>query len=167
MQITNHIRLWLFGLLLLTASGLRAAEEEEALCVILDDGTELIFTFDKNPEVTFDDENVYIQTTSSSATYLVESVQEFRFVEAPVVTNVEEGLPASSAKIHFRIMANDWVKVTGVGLTPEVSVYTAEGKSVDVPVDYSQSEINIRLGSLPRGLYIIKTNQQSFKFIRK
>ena len=64
MQITNHIRLWLFGLLLLTASGLRAAEEEEALCVILDDGTELFFTFDKNPEVTFDDENLYIQSSS-------------------------------------------------------------------------------------------------------
>lgn len=167
MQITNHIRLWLFGLLLLTASGLRAAEEEVALCVVLNDGSEVYFAFDKNPVVTFDDENVYIQATSSPATYLIEDVQELRFEKEAVVTNVEEGLPTASAKIYFRIMANDLVKVTGVGLTPDVSVYTAEGKSVEVPVDYSQSEINIRLGSLPRGLYIIKTNQQSFKFIRK
>ena len=127
----------------------------------------MYFAFDKNPVVTFDDENVYIQATSSPATYLIEDVQELRFEKEAVVTNVEEGLPTASAKIYFRIMANDLVKVTGVGLTPDVSVYTAEGKSVEVPVDYSQSEINIRLGSLPRGLYIIKTNQQSFKFIRK
>lgn len=165
MQTTN-IRLWLLSLLLLTVSGLRAAEDEVLLRVSLMDGSEVLFSLEEKPEVTFDDESVFIQSTASSATYQIDHVVEMNFVEKdPVVTKKEE-IPDVSAKILFRILG-DLVKVVGNNLSSEVSVFTADGRSVEVPVDYSNNEINVRLGSLPRGIYIIKTNQQSFKFIKK
>ena len=165
MQTTN-IRLWLLSLLLLTVSGLRAAEDEVLLRVSLMDGSEVLFSLEEKPEVTFDDESVFIQSTASSATYQIDHVVEMNFVEKdPVVTKKEE-MPDVSAKILFRILG-DLVKVVGNNLSSEVSVFTADGRSVEVPVNYSNNEINVRLGSLPRGIYIIKTNQQSFKFIRK
>ena len=165
MQTTN-IRLWLLSLLLLTVSGLRAAEDEVLLRVSLMDGSEVLFSLEEKPEVTFDDETVFIQSTASSATYQIDHVVEMNFVEKdPVVTKKEE-MPDVSAKILFRILG-DLVKVVGNNLSSEVSVFTADGRSVEVPVDYSNNEINVRLGSLPRGIYIIKTNQQSFKFIKK
>ena len=165
MQTTN-IRLWLLSLLLLTVSGLRAAEDEVLLRVSLMDGSEVLFSLEEKPEVTFDDESVFIQSTASSATYQIDHVVEMNFVEKdPVVTKKEE-MPDVSAKILFRILG-DLVKVVGNNLSSEVSVFTADGRSVEVPVDYSNNEINVRLGSLPRGIYIIKTNQQSFKFIKK
>ena len=164
---TTKIRLWLLSLLLLTVSGLRAAEDDVVLRVSLMDGSEVLFSLEKNPEVTFDDETVYIQSTASSAIYQIDDVVEMNFVENESVVTKKEEMPNVSAKILFRILGEDLVKVIGNDLSPEVLVYGADGRSVDVPVDYSQSEINIRLGSLPRGLYIIKTNQQSFKFIRK
>ncbi|MBR5689155.1 MAG: T9SS type A sorting domain-containing protein [Prevotella sp.] len=165
MQTTN-IRLWLLSLLLLTVSGLRAAEDEVLLRVSLMDGSEVLFSLEEKPEVTFDDESVFIQSTASSATYQIDHVVEMNFVEKdPVVTKKEE-MPDVSAKILFRILG-DLVKVVGNNLSSEVSVFTADGRSVEVPVDYSNNEINVRLGSLPCGIYIIKTNQQSFKFIKK
>ena len=165
MQTTN-IRLWLLSLLLLTVSGLRAAEDEVLLRVSLMDGSEVLFSLEEKPEVTFDDESVFIQSTASSATYQIDHVVEMNFVEKdPVVTKKEE-MPDVSAKILFRILG-DLVKVVGNNLSSEVSVFTADGRSVEVPVGYSNNEINVRLGSLPRGIYIIKTNQQSFKFIKK
>lgn len=165
MQTTN-IRLWLLSLLLLTVSGLRAAEDEVLLRVSLMDGSEVLFSLEEKPEVTFDDESVFIQSTASSATYQIDHVVEMNFVEKdPVVTKKEE-MPDVSAKILFRILG-DLVKVVGNNLSSEVSVFTADGRSVEVPVDYSNNEINVRLGLLPRGIYIIKTNQQSFKFIKK
>ncbi|MBR5918419.1 MAG: T9SS type A sorting domain-containing protein [Prevotella sp.] len=165
MQTTN-IRLWLLSLLLLTVSGLRAAEDEVLLRVSLMDGSEVLFSLEEKPEVTFDDESVFIQSTASSATYQIDHVVEMNFVEKdPVVTKKEE-MPDVSAKILFRILG-DLVKVVGNNLSSEISVFTADGRLVEVPVDYSNNEINVRLGSLPRGIYIIKTNQQSFKFIRK
>lgn len=154
------------SLLLLTVSGLRAAEDEVLLRVSLMDGSEVLFSLEEKPEVTFDDETVFIQSTASSATYQIDHVVEMNFVEKdPVVTKKEE-MPDVSAKILFRILG-DLVKVVGNNLSSEVSVFTADGRSVEVPVDYSNNEINVRLGSLPRGIYIIKTNQQSFKFIKK
>ena len=163
---TTKIRLWLLSLLLLTVSGLRAAEDEVFLRVGLMDGSEVLFSLEEKPEVTFDDETVYIQSTASSATYQIDRVAEMTFVEDEPIVSKKEEMPDVSAKILFRILGDD-LKVIGNNLNPEVSVYGADGRSVDVPVDYSKSEINIRLGSLPRGIYIIKTNQQSFKFIRK
>ena len=158
MQTTN-IRLWLLSLLLLTVSGLRAAEDEVLLRVSLMDGSEVLFSLEEKPEVTFDDESVFIQSTASSATYQIDHVVEMNFVEKdPVVTKKEE-MPDVSAKILFRILG-DLVKVVGNNLSSEVSVFTADGRSVEVPVGYSNNEINVRLGSLPRGIYIIKTNQQ-------
>lgn len=154
------------SLLLLTVSGLRAAEDEVLLRVSLMDGSEVLFSLEEKPEVTFDDESVFIQSTASSATYQIDHVVEMNFVEKdPVVTKKEE-MPDVSAKILFRILG-DLVKVVGNNLSSEVSVFTADGRSVEVPVDYSNNEINVRLGSLPCGIYIIKTNQQSFKFIKK
>ena len=154
------------SLLLLTVSGLRAAEDEVLLRVSLMDGSEVLFSLEEKPEVTFDDESVFIQSTASSATYQIDHVVEMNFVEKdPVVTKKEE-MPDVSAKILFRILG-DLVKVVGNNLSSEVSVFTADGRSVEVPVNYSNNEINVRLGSLPRGIYIIKTNQQSFKFIKK
>ena len=154
------------SLLLLTVSGLRAAEDEVLLRVSLMDGSEVLFSLEEKPEVTFDDESVFIQSTASSATYQIDHVVEMNFVEKdPVVTKKEE-MPDVSAKILFRILG-DLVKVVGNNLSSEVSVFAADGRSVEVPVDYSNNEINVRLGSLPCGIYIIKTNQQSFKFIKK
>ena len=154
------------SLLLLTVSGLRAAEDEVLLRVSLMDGSEVLFSLEEKPEVTFDDESVFIQSTASSATYQIDHVVEMNFVEKdPVVTKKEE-MPDVSAKILFRILG-DLVKVVGNNLSSEISVFTADGRLVEVPVDYSNNEINVRLGSLPRGIYIIKTNQQSFKFIKK
>lgn len=173
MQINQIIRLWFLGILLFAANNLRAAEGDEVLLVVYQDGynvREAYFSFENNPVVTFDGDVVLVTSTQAQATYQIDDVIEMTFVpEDPVVTHVEDEISGAdaSAKILFRILSDNLIQVVGTHLNPAVSVYTVDGKSVDVPVDYSEREINIRLGALPRGLYIIKTNQQTFKFIRK
>lgn len=171
MHINHIIRLCFLGILLFTAHSLRAAEGNEKLLVVYKDGNntnEAYFSFENNPEITFDEDKVVVISGSTQSTYQIDDVYEIRFVlDDPVVTKMDDETAVTSPKIVFRILSDDLVKVTGAHLNPDVSVYTADGKSVDVPAEYSENEINIRLGTLSRGLYIIKTNQQSFKFIRK
>ena len=139
---------------------------------------EAYFSLEDNPEVIFNDETktITINSTDSTATYLIDNCNEMDFVikiiedDPPVddpPTEIMEKMSDATANVLFRLLDNDLVKVMGKNLSHEVSVYGADGRSVNVPVDYTKNEINIRLGSLPRGIYIIKTNQQSFKFIRK
>lgn len=123
-----------------------------------------------NPQVVFDNEDITITSTQTQSVFQVDNVVEMYFLtESPILTKTEGDISDTSAsgKVVFRILADDVVRVTGSSLRPETSVYTSDGKSVEVPVVYSEHEINIRLGNLPRGLYIVKTNQQTFKFIRK
>lgn len=182
MQITNNIRLWLLACLLFTASGLRADEEVMCLHVTYMDGSnarEAYFSLEDDPEVIFNDETkmITINSTDSTATYQIDNGVEMDFVikiikdDPPVVDPPVPDPPTKIKEVSntplFRLFGNDLVKVMGKNLSPEVSVYGADGRLVNVPVDYTKNEINIRLGSLPRGIYIIKTNQQSFKFIRK
>jgi hypothetical protein len=186
MQRTNNIRLWLLACLLFAASSLHADEEVMCLHVTYTDGgnaREAYFSLEDNPEVIFNDETktITINSTDSTATYLIDNCNEMDFVikiieddppvdDPPVddpPTEIMEKMSDAPANVLFRLLDNDLVKVMGKNLSHEVSVYGADGRSVNVPVDYTKNEINIRLGSLPRGIYIIKTNQQSFKFIRK
>lgn len=173
MPINKTIRLWLVAALLTVAGGLRAAEDNKVLRIsYIDDNyvlREALFSLETNPVVTFDEEQVVITSTQTRSAFQIENVDEMTFVEDDQSTTSMDEIEdaAASNKIVFRILADDVVKVVGAGLRPELTVHTADGKMVQVPVEYAEHEITIRLGTLSRGLYIINTNQHSFKFIRK
>lgn len=176
MQInrTNTYRLRLFaliiGLLFLSVNSLFATEVVEALQIDYKKDGKVIsatFAFETNPKVFFEGETLYIQSESLTETYIIDDVVDFKFVmiDATAIEQLKTQSPANPIKFSF--FSNELIKVTGDNLTPEVNLFTADGRQVKVQSDFSNNEINIHLEALPRGLYIIKTNHHSFKFIRK
>ena len=157
-------------LLFLSANTLKADGVKEVLRIDYKmDGKVLStkFAFEDSPKVTFEGETVYIQSDILSQTYIIDEVVCLKF-DSDIPTSIEkqQSLPTSNS-VAFTFYSSDLIKVTGDNLTPEVYLFTADGRQVSVQSDFSDKEININLGSLPRGLYIIKTNHHSFKFIRK
>lgn len=115
------------------------------------------------PVVTFDATSVHIDIPELSILY--DDVESFTFgSEGIMPTAIDEKAPQ---KVIFRLTETGDVQLTGVDRDCMVAVYTADGKAVPLTVGRNNSEITLHLGHLRRGVYIVRTDHQSFKINKK
>lgn len=158
------------SLLLFSTNILADVEAKEALQVDYKSNGQALsatFTFDAQPKVVFEGETLSILSESGTQSFIIDEVVCFKFVSIETTDIKQQELLPTSQHVYFTFIGNDLIKVTGNSLTPEVALFTTDGRKVSVYSDFSSNEINIHLEALPRGLYIVKTNHHSFKFIRK
>ena len=115
------------------------------------------------PEVTFDATSVKISTPAM--TILYEDLESFTFGNEGV--NPTEIDVEGKQHVQFSLVGDSDVCLSGLASSSSLSLYSLDGKALPVAATRNNDEIILHLGHLPSGVYIVKTDHQSFKIIKK
>ena len=152
------------ALLLVGSISLKAAEEKNALVVRLKDGTEVQFITSEKLTVTNNGNDVVFKSSTATATYPRSNVTKFYF-KAAVLNSIEK--VQNEQRINF-LMQSDYILITSTEKLTKPMIYNINGMMLATSVNQiSTNSATISISSLPRGIYIVTANKQSFKFIKK
>ena len=125
-------------------------------------GERMICQFSENPKLTHNDKTVTLATSRVTVTYQTSEITKV-YIDGDSSTKIES-VNIDGEKI---IINDDAVYLTGLSNGQIIRVYSVKGDLVkSLPVSDNGS-VTIQLTNLPKGLYIIKTKNQSFKITRK
>lgn len=139
---------------------------ENALVVELKDGTTQYFFLADKPTITFEGTKLHINSTDFSEE--LTNISRFRFdPEAD-----REAVSISSLQSDKKVRAITYLDgknlmLQGVDSVSDIKIFTTDGRMVSAKVNSDSSGASINLEDLPAGVYVIRTNSQSFKISKK
>lgn len=144
-------------------SGLWA--QTEAPCVVVEqtDGTRTEYVLSAEPRISYAADVVTLTTADATLQLPVADVKKV-YLASSVTTAVGTQRQPSAPRIE---LTADGLRLSGLTAGTTVSVYAADGRQLLAPVAATDGTLSISLGRQPQGMLIIKTNNQSFKLIRK
>ena len=142
----------------------KASNEPTTLYVKLKTGDIKAFLLSEKPTVTFDSENIYINSSEFSTEY--SNVEEFNFMDK--VTDINKVFSEKTQSLFgFKFIDGKIVTITGCKKSDRLAVYSVNGMKVSTDAERADDSIVIDLGNMPSGIYIINVNSQSFKIYKK
>lgn len=149
-------------LLMLISAQSYAAQQQVALIVELIDGTTQEYVIGVDPRVTFEGDNVVIKSQLAETELPKQQVERFYF-------NLPEDTPTAISDnkvVHDVSFGYDGhtVHVTGAGHS--VQVYDLNGRLMH-NVACSDGTATIDMSGLNSGVYIVKTQSQTIKILKK
>lgn len=128
------------------------------------DGASQDIELNNRPTLVFEKNSLTISTSGDS--FLFSNIAKFTFSEktASVPTNIEENSVVQ--KPTLRISDSD-VTFVNVGADAKVDVYSVSGQRVLSVVGTSSKDVTVDWASFPRGIYIFRVNNYSFKLLKK
>lgn len=156
-------------ILLLISVFANASEPEAALILDLKDGTKEYFFLADKPVIYFGENTLKFKASDFTAE--MEDVVKFYFDENVDREAYEQAVTISSLKgekkLMFTYLDGKNVKMQGAISANQVKVYSMGGHLVNVPIATIEGGLNVCLDAQPAGIYIIRTNNQSFKVTKK
>lgn len=137
-----------------------AANAEHALVVQLVNGSTQSYVLANKPEITMADGMMNVTSTDVSSAYKMTSVTDYHFVEVPA-SQIQQ---VNASELRFVRQSKDQISIYGNSGT--VTVYDANGKQQSAVITVGGTEKDINLSSMPKGMYIIKTDSQSYKITK-
>lgn len=120
------------------------------------------FLFTEEPVVTFSDDKLVVASDATTIEYpLSEAVT---FTIQGTATGITTATTVSNAT--FRLTA-DWVEAGGLQPGEDMALYSLNGERLSKTSSDHQGRAQLSMATLPKGIYIIKTNHKAFKFIKK
>ena len=150
----------LLALLLLPAQALLArVAEEDVTCMVLTltDGTVNRFALTGNPTVTYEGENLVVSAGEEQFTTALSGISQLTFEQVP--TGISEMVEESPKPVFTPGQA----RFEGLKPHATVSIHTIDGKMLSSTRANEDGAVSIDLGTLPQGVYILRTPNQSYK----
>ena len=122
------------------------------------------YSLEDNPVISFDSNRLIIKTEKIELSYQISDIVKYYFVE-------EDDTSISSINgdvnnIHFNYTNTDFLLIEGIASEDNVNVYEINGRTCHVDIVRNSNSITIELKTLPKGIYLVKVNNHSFKLIR-
>ena len=155
--------LWLsIALFLLFPAQKTFAQSSEYQCVVVEttDGERMEYLLSDNPRIVHQDAMVILTTNSVNVEFQSSKVSK---VYLSTTTAIEK-VKAAEGKIYLQ---QDAVFLKGFGANEPVALYGTDGNQLWQQRTDNDGLLMFSLSSLPQGIYIIKTNHQSVKIIKK
>lgn len=132
----------------------------KSLVITLTNGSKVYYLLDssglKNPVMRFDGDNVVVDAD----TYTFSGIREFRISMDDDPTGIEAVVAARPS-----------MKLNGQSLYVEtadpVMLFSANGQKVSAPSVASDGLQMVDVSALPKGIYVVKAGDTSFKFLKK
>lgn len=126
-------------------------------------GQQFSFGFDDQPVITYTDNELVLKTTNTEVQYPLESLLKITFndSETAVKPVLKEG------KIPALELDSYSVYISGAKAGVEVTVYGADGKSVNSSKTNQDGSVSFSISDLPDGVYVIKSENNSIKVLKK
>lgn len=149
-----------------SATLIAQSQEQKALTIVLTDGTYVQFPLLDVPVAKMDGSNIVFKSTKTEAIYLRTSVTKYYFniVEVP---NSVRGLTNKSETTITT--TRDYILLSNPNKLPlPIQVFSLTGSLMNSAVNViSNNSAQIFISGLIPGIYIIKMNNESFKFLKK
>lgn len=161
---SSFLRILLPFVMAIVPFSVSASEPEETLVLELADGTKEYFFLSDKPVIIFDGETLKFKTDDFSTD--LENIVSFRFkdVDRELVTSINTLKAEKQVTITY---TNDKsFMIHGISIS-DVRVFTSDGRIAKAEISKLEGGVSINLESLKSGIYIIKTNKQSFKINKK
>ena len=157
----------------------KAANTGDVLVVEPNDDTQKMeyFYLSETPKIVFGADEIIVYHNAASEDEFTRfsyaavkriyvTSQESSSEDSGETTSVEEKLKKESV-FSFQYVDGQTVRITGIEQDTVIGLYSIDGKRVPMEADRTADAIVINLESLPRGIYVIRCNSQSFKIYKK
>lgn len=112
---------------------------------------------DKNPMMRFADGKVCV----NSDEYAFSNIKNFYISETDDTSGIEHLLKEQ------QITYKAGTLIVHADSTESIGVYTANGMKVSVPVEQSGDVVAVSLNQLPKGVYVVRVGESSFKVFKQ
>lgn len=123
---------------------------EEVVCIYTKDGRKECFLIQNKPKLAVNEQGVEISTCDETIIFPLDKFSKLT-IESIVVTSTD-----------IKVSSVSMIKDNSISTEGIIKVYDTQGKEV---VQNSTGMIN--LSNAPKGIYIVKTNSVSFKYLKK
>lgn len=168
-------------------TGYASAFPQFKLVLCLNTGAEYEYVLSECPTISFEGDDALIccdevelsrySRSALSRYYFADAVEETPSgeefikisdtIEKPLPPTSIESVVADPTKVTFRYVDNNTVTLEGLAAEENVRLYSVDGLLLSNGNSTSEEIYTIDLSSLPQGIYIIRTNHQSFKIRKK
>ena len=133
-----------------------------AIVVWMKDGSTHTLYLTQKPVITVQNRNLHIESRAGTVEVPLTSVVRYTFdrFDATGVTEM------SDEKTDVSLEHNQLV-VTGLKIGDNVDVYDVSGKLIQHVQSRRNGSYRINLSSLPTGVYVVKANQTTVKFMKR
>lgn len=156
----------LFTMMLLTlmATGAWAQSEmDQHLVVWLTDGTKVTHDLSDQPETTFQDGSLFLNTDKVSVSYPLEKVLRYTYEGSFPDVGVQ---PIKSGEMRF-LQGADEMCFDGLPAGTPLQLYAPDGKLLSTQRAAKGQTAVVSLKGMPQGTYIVKTGDATYKFLKK
>lgn len=161
MRINSHLLRRAAAAMLCVPAVATASAEVKYLIVSRTDGSKAAFALADDPVVKNSATELTIESTASTITVPFAELANYTFSETGF-NAVDETLADESHTIR-----DGQITFTGLKPNSQISVYSLDGREMLRSRADADGYAAIDLGSLGKGVYIVRTNSSSFKFIAK
>lgn len=150
-------------LLMFFASVSMSVSAQNTVIVHQKDGKTVSFGLPEKPVITYADNEMVITTTKTVLQYPLASVSQLTFSDdetsvAPV---------ADEKQAPVLELDNYVVRITGADAEASVTVVASDGKTLILTKVNSDGTATFSVAELPEGIYIIKSENLTFKILKK
>ena len=155
---------WMLLFALLSLFTMMSAAEKNAIRVYEADGNSIAYLLSARPTVTFSGDELVLKADDVEVAYPLTPSVRFEFAEAPEEEVV--GIQGAQQEPLFKITANE-IDISHIRPNSIVSIYNLSGQIVKSERADSKGRIIMNSLNLPKGTYIVKTEQVTFKIFIK
>ncbi|MBR1412759.1 MAG: T9SS type A sorting domain-containing protein [Prevotella sp.] len=125
------------------------------------DGSKVNYNLDEQPKTTFTKDDLVITTATATISYPLAKIQRYTYEGGTLsVRDIkEDGVSISNSGDH--------IVVKGLTSGKTVIVYRVDGTQLLTQRSDSSDRMTISLSSLPAGVYIIKADEITYKFLKR
>ncbi|MCQ2216986.1 MAG: T9SS type A sorting domain-containing protein [Paludibacteraceae bacterium] len=144
---------------------LAAQSERKSMVVKLNgqDQSVVVFSLSEQPKYWLETNELHVMANAKSSQYTLSSVDEISFTNEQTQVAVNPSVDVSV----FPNPTRDYIRVSGLTHDSSVDLTDASGVRLEHLLVIGNQEISICVEYLPDGLYFLKINGKSYKFVKK
>ncbi|MDE5997645.1 MAG: T9SS type A sorting domain-containing protein [Muribaculaceae bacterium] len=149
--------------LALVPSALVQASSSYSLLVNTVDGNTVEYDFEYLPVATFEGDIMIISDdrNAEGTRYAMDNVKNM------TIKSLTSGVADVAETDHIKVStANDILTVSGIEPGTNLFIYDAAGRLVANAIADDAEFVSVNIGNLGKGVYVVSTPKNSFKFIR-
>ena len=125
------------------------------------DGSKVSYNLDEQPKTTFTTEDLVITTTTTTINYPLAKIQRYTYEGGSLSVR---DIKADGISISHE---GDIVIVKGLANGKSVTVYSIDGKQLLTKRSDGSDRLTLSLAKLPAGVYMIKADEITYKFLKR
>lgn len=156
--MTNLKKLLLLFLLICGSTKLLA---QTALVVHQKSGEVVYYSFSEQPKVKYEGADLVLTTSKTEVKYPLRNLSRFTFGD--MASGIDD-MPVTKADVKVN---NGTIAVTGAKPSSTISIFNINGTLVTNLQANEEGDMQYNTSALPTGVYVVKSENVTFKFIKK